>query len=316
LAKNAGDLRFELERFSREAREIVENLGRPFNEAVPPPIIYHYTDAAGLLGILKSGELWFSDIFGLNDPSELRHGVSYAVNFLKEAAVGGSPEVGIFANIFEEFWTQGIEEIASFFVCCLSATDEELSQWRAYADNGRGYALGFDTDLLKLSLDDNSFPISHFSICYEDKPLRATHSSLVNKVLPLIAGSVQFGLAKDELREFLTAVGVAFSAECVASSTLFKHRAYLNEHEYRLLKLFAAGAPLPALRYRMRAHTLHRYFEFNWKAKSANALKRIVIGPSADRLASQRFVRSCLKEFHLSGGQVDVDVSDIPFKST
>jgi hypothetical protein len=35
---------------------------------MPPPIIYHYTNDAGLRGILESGKLWLTDIFDLNDP--------------------------------------------------------------------------------------------------------------------------------------------------------------------------------------------------------------------------------------------------------
>jgi hypothetical protein len=46
-------------------------------------MIYHYTNSAGLKGILESGNLWFSDIFGLNDPSELRHGLGCAIDILK-----------------------------------------------------------------------------------------------------------------------------------------------------------------------------------------------------------------------------------------
>ena len=36
-----------------------------------PPIIHHYTDDNGLRGILKSGKLRLTDVFYLNDPSEL-----------------------------------------------------------------------------------------------------------------------------------------------------------------------------------------------------------------------------------------------------
>lgn len=34
-----------------------------------PATVYHYTDSAGLLGILKSGKIWLTDIFGLSDLS-------------------------------------------------------------------------------------------------------------------------------------------------------------------------------------------------------------------------------------------------------
>ena len=44
--------------------------------AKPPPMLYHYTNEMGFKGIMESGTLRFSDIFDMNDPSELRHGLT------------------------------------------------------------------------------------------------------------------------------------------------------------------------------------------------------------------------------------------------
>jgi hypothetical protein len=48
--------------------------GEELNAKPRPRIIYHYTDAKGLKGILESGALWLTDIRNLNNPSELKHG--------------------------------------------------------------------------------------------------------------------------------------------------------------------------------------------------------------------------------------------------
>ena len=40
--------------------------------------LYHYTDARGLEGIIKSGTIWFTDYRHMNDPSELVHGIDLA----------------------------------------------------------------------------------------------------------------------------------------------------------------------------------------------------------------------------------------------
>ena len=37
-----------------------------------PPVLYHYTSNAGLLGMIGGQELWFSDIRFLNDSKEFR----------------------------------------------------------------------------------------------------------------------------------------------------------------------------------------------------------------------------------------------------
>jgi hypothetical protein len=55
----------------------------------PPPLIYHYTTQAGLLGIIRRRELWASSILHLNDASEF----GYAFGIAKFLA-GESPRVG------------------------------------------------------------------------------------------------------------------------------------------------------------------------------------------------------------------------------
>src|SRR6516162_9205033 len=70
-----------LEKFKSEAKQIIASFVEKLKE--PPPIIYHYTSDVGLKGILDTGEVWPTDIFNLNDPSELRHGLSQAIDILK-----------------------------------------------------------------------------------------------------------------------------------------------------------------------------------------------------------------------------------------
>src|SRR5436190_10756014 len=38
-------------------------------------LFYHYTDGAGLMGILKTRAIWLSDALHMNDSSELTYGV-------------------------------------------------------------------------------------------------------------------------------------------------------------------------------------------------------------------------------------------------
>ena len=102
-----------------------------------PPIIYHYTDDHGLKGILETGNLWLTDLFNLNDPSELNHGIRHALDVLKSAAGEGPPEVKIFYDQFTRALDGNSESTAHYFVCCFSKTDKDLGQWRAYADEGR-----------------------------------------------------------------------------------------------------------------------------------------------------------------------------------
>src|SRR6266436_3728636 len=96
------DMKDALSEFDVTAGEIVNTFARTIESQKVPEVIYHYTNDAGLRGILETGRLWLSDIFSLNDPSELRHGLSHAVNILNNEAESGPPEAKLFAKQFTD----------------------------------------------------------------------------------------------------------------------------------------------------------------------------------------------------------------------
>jgi hypothetical protein len=57
-------------------------------------LLYHYTDAGGLMGILESQRLWASNAAYLNDPTELLHARSVYREWLEaNSSRRGSAEV-------------------------------------------------------------------------------------------------------------------------------------------------------------------------------------------------------------------------------
>jgi hypothetical protein len=133
-----------LDKFSLNIEEVVNSFAREMDANPPPATIYHYTDDRGLAGILESGRMRLTDIFDLNDPTELRHGVSPAIKLLNAARRDDRLEIKQFSDNVAAMLHGGIEEAAHYFVCCFSKEGDDLGQWRAYADNGRGFAIGFD----------------------------------------------------------------------------------------------------------------------------------------------------------------------------
>ena len=65
------DLQMAIKQFEKKTDEIIGSFLKESDSEPSPEIIYHYTDDRGLQGILKSGKFWLTDIFNLNDPSEL-----------------------------------------------------------------------------------------------------------------------------------------------------------------------------------------------------------------------------------------------------
>jgi hypothetical protein len=78
---------------------------------------------------------------------------------------------------------------------------------------------------------------------------------------------------------------------------------------------FRYDRPAPEVKYRTRPNALVRYREFDWRTVAGTALKKIVIGPAADKEKGERFARDCLAAFSPKGS-VDIICSSIPYRAT
>src|SRR5688572_2314901 len=122
------DMLSAIEAAHDRCEEKLRSFTRPLGETPPPPRIYHYTDSAGLLGILESGRIRLTDIYGLNDPSEVLHAVKHAGGILAAKADAAHPAVKVFAKLFLETMDKHLQDVAHFFVVCFSNDQDELSQ--------------------------------------------------------------------------------------------------------------------------------------------------------------------------------------------
>jgi hypothetical protein len=294
-----------LNQFGRDAEQII---GResPFVKSLTsqkaPASIYHYTNDAGLKGILESGTLWLSDISSLNDPSELNHGFEIAIGELKRMVADGPHESREFASGLEFVDKRKIiHESADFFICSFSLCGDDLGQWRAYADNGRGFALEFDAGALEREFTRDEDHAVSFPLTYCDAELAGLDRQIIEKMLHL----AQLPSCKDDL-------SIAFMAYATTAAIYFKHMAYKNELEYRFLETYSVGAT-PCVNQRVRRNSLNRYREFDWLSVVSGSLKKIIVGP-ADRKKAFQFASECLRLYPKSGN-VPITCSPIPYRA-
>jgi hypothetical protein len=304
------DMRLELDKFNQAAEQLIYSY-----VVSPPQIIYHYTNDVGLKGILKTGKLWLTDMFNLNDPSELGHTFSHVTKILIDKAVDGPPESTYFSQQFEKFLSQEkYKQCVHSFVCSFSFCGDDLGQWRAYADNGRGYALGFDTVELEAAFNCGT-PISNnstFPICYDDAKGVESSKQLVEKMFHLISLPRGRGLADAAVSEYMSELYNLLAVNALIAGLGFKHEAYKHENEFRFLEMHSALLP-PEVKYRARRYSLVKYREFDWRRSAPGALKRIIRGPAADNRAVQ-FATDSLHLFH--GATIPLERSKIPYSAT
>jgi Protein of unknown function (DUF2971) len=119
-------------------------------------LIYHYCAPTAFIEIIRTRAIWLSASYTMNDATERSWG--YAV--FQEVAMALEKETGT------EFIKHVISPVAAgdhfslLMLACFSLDADVLGQWRAYGDNGRGFAIGFAPRLMKL-------PAKQLSVLYE-----------------------------------------------------------------------------------------------------------------------------------------------------
>lgn len=143
-------------------------------------LVYHYTDANALLGILRKGELWCTHISYLNDSLEYKLSLSLYGDVLRAISKESHED-----PLIKEFASEALRiheyprssrsilvDRWRYFVACFSTKDDDLSLWRGYTSSGPKFCLAFKkAELAKLD-DLRGFKFS--AVSYDTESAKAT----------------------------------------------------------------------------------------------------------------------------------------------
>jgi hypothetical protein len=112
-------------------------------------VLYHYTTAEGLKGIVEHHELWATSAYYLNDSSEIMYGYGILDEALGQWLRTKMPHEnslsrGLAESLRRYFGHDALKRniITPVYLTCFCEEDNLLSQWRAYGNAG-GYNVGF-----------------------------------------------------------------------------------------------------------------------------------------------------------------------------
>jgi len=242
-------------------------------------VLYHYCDASAFLAICTSKKMRFSDLFSMNDFMEMHWG--YSIWEAAATELLGVVGKGFLDKIDEVIHWAGIHGL--LVASCYSLDGDVLSQWRAYADDGQGYAIGFKAkDLIGL-------PVRPLRVLYNREEQIKELKALILAIHEVEqAEETKFG------SDFKTACGV-LSFDLAA----YKNPAFVEEREIRLthllnfknsnefLKLVDAGGQAFGKRskgtsvlFRMRDNAPVTFIEQDFTNKGKiNPIREVIIGP-------------------------------------
>ena len=202
-----------------------------------PELLYHYTSQTGLLGIVKTRQLWASKIQYLNDTTEFLHGLDQVTRVLRKYEC---EFLDLILQRYVKSTREAIERMSglNIFVASFSASPDLLSQWRASTKNETGYALGFEINRLANLGGKHDFSLE--ACVYEPSMQRRKAEEFVDHQLryfQTLRDRITSG-DEDSISKWMERLTGEFCQGVSILAALFKDQAFREEK--RMAALFEA----------------------------------------------------------------------------
>jgi len=296
-------------------RVMLDRLG----ETPPSRLLYHYTDAKGLEGIIRTRELWATNAAYLNDFQELKHTAALVVEAAQARlrTVEDGPVRRYLSELARSWDDPPTDDV---YVFSLSTEGDQLSQWRAYAGRA-GYCLGFrpsEWEILEpvaFRMADSPWDVRLVRVKYrQDEQRELVNQFLSTQTAQINPTTILFG-SEAAVQTALWTSNLLFSLLAAE----LKHHSFEEEQEWRIVyapKLPLRDAPLDrdCIKFRVRASGIVPYAVLPLGEGSANPPVEVVrVGPGLDREPEGAAVRRLLDAYKYAG--THVERSDVPLRT-
>lgn len=248
-------------------------------------LLYHYCSPETFLAICSGKKLRFCDIHSMNDYMEMHWGYEVWIKAANK----------LLDDLGKEYLDRIDQVVGNFggvalpLASCLSLHGDTLSQWRAYAQDGVGFSVGFDAKAIL------RMPVRPLLVCYEEDEQLEEVVDFVEKL-----HKVAHQNPEDQEIFFDLAFNLAVNLGA------YKNPAFREEAETRLvhvlnyqpsgsgLKLIDVGGsafgveqdPQP-VRFLMKAGCPVPHLDIDFMgAEEASPIREVIIGPRNDSLPS------------------------------
>ncbi len=199
-------------------------------KAIPPtpPLLYHYTDHDGLVGVIESKALWATEVSYLNDLTEGVYGRGLLAEVADRMDPGQDADWGMHVACAIASGIGRNEDHLSTFVTCLCAEGDTLSLWRGYVGRGGGYSIGIHRETLDALGLAQSFSL--VPLIYDRYEQVGHIETLIRDARHRVVEKSSGSLSEQEGTNLLLEVGTAF----IFAMLSVKHPDFRDEREWRL----------------------------------------------------------------------------------
>jgi len=231
-----------------------------------PDVLYHYTSARGLAGIVASRRLRAGNFGYLNDSMELRYGGNLIEQIVSER-LQGEPNVqvkkvlGVVHRVIEL-----IGKELEFYLACFCTESDLLGQWRGYGSSKGRYCIGFETERLYLAKPKSTLT----RVLYDGERQKSSVAKDISRAVDMIAEIASDGDPSDD---FAKRVSGVLAEKLVRDLCSFKHPGFHEEREWRMVHRLE---DLLAVEFEPVGGVIKPFIELSWESEIP--IREVIVG--------------------------------------
>src|SRR5271157_272364 len=141
-------------------------------------MLYHYTTAEGLKGIIQQDKIWATNFRYVNDRTEFLYANSILESELRSRLPTKRKLIdAVFDAILQT--DDLLVGAVDIFIACFCEKGDLLSQWRGYGGRGGGYAIGLGD--IKLELPHAGFNYGIYQVNYDESQQKTLIKFLIDE---------------------------------------------------------------------------------------------------------------------------------------
>lgn len=255
--------------------------------------LYHYCGNESFISIIRNRSIWLSSLKLSNDTKEGRVVIETIMRLAQKDGLDASAQDQL---------ARGLSFLENFFDglgFCLSSEGDLLSQWRGYADDGRGVAIGFSKEFLERrgkQIDGDKHPgFSLYKVLYEPAEQETAVTPIYEKLKELIGrGAFAFYPRGLLILASYTAEEIAAQDKEIEKATVEMHikllelfpflfqlkgSAFKEERESRLVSVSVNDADGMNCQFRAKNERIIPYRNYPIHPDEEHPIAEIVLGP-------------------------------------
>jgi hypothetical protein len=258
--------------------------------STPTAPLYHYTGEEALKGILSRERLWCFAHQHQKDRQEFEYSVEIARRVIKQVGDTGDSVIRHFcACLIDLLDHNSIASTFEFYLFSLSRHEDDPQQWREYAHDGSGFAIGFAPVLFapnEMRLKEQANENLHVGrVVYGDAATEARHRLVIETAAAItsrVAWSNRALLTDMKPITYLRAMALeVIASQLIWNCLTAKRDTNANEREVRYIIMNIT----PKFDAHRKEYNGRNYIEASLPLKSPCSIMKILVGPNAQRNA-------------------------------